>query len=236
PILERGGADPRVTRALGWLLGVVAALLGALWTALAALYPGPLHAAGGVLLLTAGTLVGGLAVAFLAARRGRSGAAFALVCATMAATWVALLTWVLPLAEAQKPIRPLATAINAEIRPGDRIVGYRMNTATSLIYYTRHRVEWAEMPGELRGDLCAPGRVFLVITREELAALPWPLPPLQPVAQRVGTLVLEKPAALRCAATGRIGPRYVVSAGLPSPRPASERLPPSPARARKTPS
>ena len=237
PILERGGADPRVTRALGWLLGFVVVLLGAAWAVLGALYPGPLRAAGGDLLLTAATLVVGLAAALVAGRRGSSRAAFALVCATMAATWVAVLTWVLPLAEAQKPIRPLASAIDATLRPGDRIVAYRMNTATSLIYYTGHRVEWAEMPGELRRDLCAPGRVFLVITRDELARLPWEPPPLEPVAQRVGTLVLEKPAALRCAASsGRIGPRYVVSAWLPSSRPASERRPPSPANARKTPS
>jgi hypothetical protein len=48
-------------------------------------------------------------------------------------------------------------------------------------------------------DLCAPGGVYLVITKEQLATLRWTPPALRPLAERADTLVLLKPASVRCA-------------------------------------
>ncbi|HEX9246358.1 MAG TPA: hypothetical protein VGA35_09360, partial [bacterium] len=62
----------------------------------------------------------------------------------------------------------------------------------------RH-VEYAETGAALRRDLCVPGRVFLVATRWELAALDWKPPRMTAVADHAGTLLLLKPASVECA-------------------------------------
>jgi 4-amino-4-deoxy-L-arabinose transferase-like glycosyltransferase len=197
-VLERR----RVNRAIGVSIALLLALVGALFWAVVAFvgaqYPEAFRAAVPVLLVPGGLLVAGAGVALLLSLRGSALAAFAALCLMMAATWIALLAWVLPLAEAQKPIRPLAHAITAVLRPGDRIVAYRMSTATSLVFYTRRHIEWTETEDALRARLCAPGRVFLVITQGELAGLRWRPPRLEPVAERAGTLALLKGPGVHC--------------------------------------
>ncbi len=196
--LTRGRADRRIVTGAASLLLLIGALFWAVAWFLGAHYPGPFRAAGPVLLVPAWVLMVGVAVVLLLAAGGATIGAFAAICATMAVTWVALLTWTMPLVEAQKPIRELSAAIKAALSPGDRIVAYRMNTATSLIFYTHHRVEWVETEEALRTALCARGRVFLVITTGELAASEWKPPYLEPVAERAGTLVLLKFSSVRC--------------------------------------
>jgi hypothetical protein len=93
----------------------------------------------------------------------------------------------------------VALAIKPALRPGDRIVGYRMDILTSLIYYTGHPVEWVEDPRRLRAAVCAPGRAFIVITEDQRAALAWLTTPLSPFASALDTVVLLKPSSLRCA-------------------------------------
>src|SRR5205807_6738591 len=156
--------------------------------------------AAGVLMIPAAMLAAGVVLVLGLSARARPAVVFAALCVTMAITWAALLTWVLPLAEAQKPVRPLAAVLRAGLYPGDRIVAYRMGTAASLIYYTGRHVEYADTGAALRRDLCVPGRVFLVATRWELAALDWTPPRMTPVADHVGTLLLLKPASATCAA------------------------------------
>jgi len=149
--------------------------------------------------LPAVLVVVGLLVAALIAARARGLPVFLVVWATMAASWLAVVAATpLPLVESQKPIRTVALAIKPALRPGDRIVGYRMDILTSLIYYTRHRVEWVEDPQKLRAAVCAPGRVFVVITENERAALPEPSAALSSFARARDTLVLLKPSSLRC--------------------------------------
>jgi len=199
PLLDQERIDWPVGISLWLLLALVAALFGAVAVFVGGAYPDAYRSAAGVLMLPAGILAGGVVLVLGLAARGRPAAVFAALCVTMAATWVVLLTWVLPLAEAQKPIRPLAAALRAGLHPGDRIVAYRMGTAASLIYYTGRHVEYAETGAALRRDLCVPGRVFLVATRWELAALDWTPPRMTPVADHAGTLLLLKPAAVECA-------------------------------------
>jgi len=146
----------------------------------------------------AAALVVGAVVVLLLAVWGVLPGALAALCLTMAVAWFALLTWVTPLVEAEKPIRPLAAAINAALTPTDRIVAYRMGTATSLLFYTHHPIVWVETEDALRAALCAPGRVFLVITRGELARTRWTPPHLALIAERAGTLALLKFSSVRC--------------------------------------
>ncbi len=190
--------DRRIVAASTWLLLLVAALFWAAAWFLGRQYPGPFRDAGPVLLGPAAVLVVGSVVVLLLAILGAQPGALAALCLTMAVTWFALLTWVTPLVEVEKPIRPLAAAIDAALTPTDRIVAYRMGTATSLLFYTHHPIVWVETVDALRAAVCAPGRVFLVITKGELARSGWTPPPLVPIAERAGTLALLKFPSVRC--------------------------------------
>jgi hypothetical protein len=209
--LERG-RDRRIVVGAVWLLVLVGGLFWATAAFLGAQYPGPFRAAGPILAIPGGVLVAGAVVVLVLAVRGATLGAFAALCATMAIAWVALLTWAMPLVEDQKPIRPLAAAIVAALSPGDRIVAYGMSTATSLIYYTHHPVVWADTEKALRTALCAPGRVFLVITDGELAKLRWTPPPLEAVAERAGTRVWLKFPSVTCRSAGG-GKRRALASG-----------------------
>jgi 4-amino-4-deoxy-L-arabinose transferase-like glycosyltransferase len=190
--------DRRIVAASVWLLLLVGALFWATVGFLGTRYPGPFREAGPVLLGPAAALVVGTVVVLLLAIRGAQAGALAALCLTMAVTWFALLTWVTPLVEAEKPIRPLAAAIDAALTPTDRIVAYRMGTATSLLFYTHHPIVWVETEDALRAAVCAPGRVFLVATRGELARTRWTPPHLVLIAERAGTLALLKFPSVRC--------------------------------------
>ncbi len=215
--------DRRIVAAAAWLLLLVGALFWATAWFLGAHYPGPFRDAGPALLGPAAVLVTGAIVALLLAIRGAQPGAFAALCLAMATTWLALLAWTTPLVEAEKPIRPLAAAIRGALAPTDRIVAYRMSTATSLIFYTRHPIEWTETEDALRAAVCAPGRVFLVITRDELAHLRWTPPHLEPIAERAGTLALLKFPSVRCGPPSSGVAPQTVSAVSPLPGPTAGR-------------
>jgi 4-amino-4-deoxy-L-arabinose transferase-like glycosyltransferase len=194
--------DRRIVGAAAWLLVLMGALFWATAWFLGARYPGPFHDAAPVLLGPAAVLVVGAVVVLLLAIGGAQAAAFAALCLTMAVTWLALVAWTMPLVEAEKPIRPLAAAIRAALTPTDRIVAYRMGTATSLVFYTHHPIEYVETEDALHTAVCAPGRVFLVITRGELARLRQSPPHLELIAERAGTLALLKFPSIRCEPSG----------------------------------
>ncbi len=195
-------------RGIGVSFGLLLVLLAALYAGIAGYlgdrFPGPYRDLGHVLLVPAGALAVGALLALLLAARRRSIAAFVALCVTMAVTWIGVLTWVMPVVEAYKPMKPLALAVKAEVRPEDRIVGYRMSILSSLIFYTGHHVDWVDSPEEVHRALCAPGRVFLVATRLDLESLRGVLPEgLRPFADHAGTAVVVKPAPIRCVAAGR---------------------------------
>ncbi len=191
-------------RGIGLSIGLLVALVAVLYVGiggyLAGLYPDAFRALGHILFPPAAALaVGvGLVIALAAARRRL--AALVMLCLAMAVTWLGVLTWVVPVVEAQKPMKPLALEIRSALRPGDRIVGYRLSIYSSLIFYTGHHVDWMETPAALRRAVCAPGRVFVVGARPDLDSARSTLPGgLSLFADRVGTVVLLKPGGLRCA-------------------------------------
>ena len=179
------------------LAALVGALEGGIGHYLGRLYPQQYHEFSRVLIPPAAALAAGVAVAIALLLTGRRAAAFVALCAAMALTWLGVITWVVPLVEAQKPMPVAARAIAAAWRPGDRIVGYRLDIYSSLIYYSGHRVEWLDTPLELANDACLPGRAFIVIAESERphVALPKGLTVL---SAPDGVEVLVKPAALKC--------------------------------------
>jgi 4-amino-4-deoxy-L-arabinose transferase-like glycosyltransferase len=201
-LLERRRVDRPAGSLLGPALAVAALFLGVGAAFLGARYLGPYRTSWMVFLPPLAVLVGGGLGVILMAARGRALPAFVVLCATMAAAWFAFLPSALPVVEAQKPIMPLALFLKTLVEPGDRIVGYRMSLSTSLVYYTGHRIEWAETPETLRAELCAPGRVFLVINREELVALPFPGKTfdLRLIAERADHFVFLKSTPAGCPA------------------------------------
>jgi len=90
-----------------------------------------------------------------------------------------------------------ARAIAAAWRPGDRILGYRLDIYSSLIYYSGHPVQWLDTPLELANDVCLPGRVFIVIAESERQRVALPKG-LTELSAPDGVEVLVKPADLRC--------------------------------------
>jgi 4-amino-4-deoxy-L-arabinose transferase-like glycosyltransferase len=213
---SRPGAAVRAVRlSASFLLVLLAILCLGIDRYLSGLYPGQFRSLGHVLLVPAAALGGGVCLAVLLSVRRRPLGAFAALCAAMAVTWLAVLTWVVPVVEAQKPMKPLALEIRGALRPGDRIAGYRLDIDSSLIFYTDHHVDWVNDAAALRREMCAPGRVFLVIARgdeasvrgmlaqERLALLPQSRSALLPAglrlfAERGGVDVLLKPATARC--------------------------------------
>jgi 4-amino-4-deoxy-L-arabinose transferase-like glycosyltransferase len=188
-----------------WWLTASAALLAALVAALewgighylSGLYPRQYHEFSRVLIPPGIALAAGAAVAIALLVAGRRAAAFVALCAAMALTWLGVITWVVPLVEAQKPMPVAARAIAEAWRPGDRIVGYRLDIYSSLIYYSGHRVEWLDTPLELANDACLPGRAFIVIAKAERPRVALPKG-LTALSSPDGIDVLVKPESLRC--------------------------------------
>lgn len=191
------GAARALTASSALLAVLVAALYVGIGGYLGGLYPEQYRELGGVLLVPAVALGAGVALAVGLLVSGRRGAAFLALCAAMALTWLGTIRWVVPLVETQKPMPVLARAIGAAWRPGDRILGYRLDIYSSLIYYSGHSVEWIDTPLGLANAVCLPGRAFVAIADSErkMVALP---PGLSLLAARGGFEVLVKPSGLRC--------------------------------------
>lgn len=194
----------RAARAVGlsaWaLMGLITGLyVGIAWY-LGRLHPGPFQIFGHILILPAAELAAGaILVIVLTSGFRRPLAGFITLCVAMAVTWTGVLTGIVPVVEAQKPMKPLALAIRSVLRPGDRIVGYRLSIYSSLIFYTHHPVEWVDTPADLRREVCRPGRVFVVLTQGERDAVRGALPAnVRPFAGRSRVTVFEKPASARC--------------------------------------
>jgi 4-amino-4-deoxy-L-arabinose transferase-like glycosyltransferase len=191
-------------------LAVLIALLGALVAGaaryLAGLYPGAsvtfaqlgyYQMLGRAVVIPAAALGIGLAAAFILLLARAVQPAFAALCAAMAVAWLGTLTSVVPVIETHQSLRPLALAINARLRPGDRVVGYGLYSA-SLIFYTDHHIEWTTRAADFRAAVCGAGRTFIIIGRQSLAE-PGLLPAaVVPVAERRDVEVLLRPASARC--------------------------------------
>jgi 4-amino-4-deoxy-L-arabinose transferase-like glycosyltransferase len=168
--LFEGGSMLRRTLATSYLLqiGVVFLLIAAPAAFATARYPQAWDAVRGALVPPLAALVLGMAATAALFRTRRYTSAFLALPATMAVFAGVLYTVTVPVVETQKPMKPIAWRIAQELRPHDRVVGYGIGPLASLVYYTNHPVAWVEDPTSLRRSLCAPGRVFVVTTRDQI--------------------------------------------------------------------
>ena len=197
--LERRQIGRALSISLVLLVLLVAALFLAVAGYLGGTYPAQYRAGAHALALPAGGLLAGVGIVLLLAARGQVMAAFVALCLTVAVLWLGIVQGLLPLVEAQKPMKPLALAIRSQLAPGDRIIGYRMNVHASLPFYTAREVEWVDTPQALRAAVCAPGRVFLVGFDGDLDPLRAGLPSGMHALLSTGdATVFIKPAPVRC--------------------------------------
>jgi 4-amino-4-deoxy-L-arabinose transferase-like glycosyltransferase len=180
-------------------IGVVVVLILAAVTFATGRYPREWTAVRGAIGPPIAVLVLGPAVTAVLFALRRYTAAFLALPAAMAVFVGLIYTVTMPVIETQKPMKPLALALARRLRPGDRVIGYRLGTSASLIYYANHPVESVEDPGALHTALCVQGRAFLVATKEDLDAARTELPrDLMPVDNRGDLVVRLKPAGLAC--------------------------------------
>jgi 4-amino-4-deoxy-L-arabinose transferase-like glycosyltransferase len=179
-------------------IGVVVLLVVAAATYATARYPLEFPAVRDFLLAPLGVLVLGAGVTAVLFRARRYTAAFLSLPAAMAVFIVVVYTGTLPAVETQKPLKPVATALAARLRPDDRVIAYMVEAPAALVFYSGHPVEQAADPAALRRRLCAPGRVFVVSRREDLAGAGSVLPVLRRVDTQGPYVVLMKPAAAAC--------------------------------------
>ena len=197
--VERRQTGRALSISLVLLVLLVAALFIGVAGYLGGTYPAQYRAGAHALALPAGGLLAGVGIVLLFAARGQVMAAFVALCLTVAVLWLGIVQGLLPLVEAQKPMKPLALAIRSQLAPGDRIIGYRMNVHASLPFYTAHEVEWVDTPEALQAAVCAPGRVFLVGFDGDLGPLRAGLPPgMHELLSHGDATVFIKPAPARC--------------------------------------
>jgi 4-amino-4-deoxy-L-arabinose transferase-like glycosyltransferase len=212
--LSQGGTVLRRTLAVSFFLqiGVVIFLIAAAVAFATARYPREFVAVRDALIPPLEILVLGAGVTAALFRYRRYTTAFLALPATMAVFVAVLYTVTVPAVETQKPMKPLSDLLARRLQPGDRLIGYRIDALVSLEYYTQHPVDWVDDPAVLRQDMCAPGRAFLVMSRDQLDGTLGPSrgatadpPPLLDVASKLRTVglrgaivILVKPAPLTC--------------------------------------
>jgi 4-amino-4-deoxy-L-arabinose transferase-like glycosyltransferase len=179
------------------LVALVAVMYAGIAHYLSKLYPAQFRELSHILFPPAIFLAAGVAATVGLLVAGRRAAAFAALCAAMALAWLGVITWVVPRVEAEKPMPRAARAIAAAWRPGDRILGYRLDIDSSLIYYSGHHVDWIYTPLDLANSACRPGEAFIVIAEPDLARVALPRG-LAVLSDRNGVDVLVKPAQLGC--------------------------------------
>ncbi|MHB8730495.1 MAG: ArnT family glycosyltransferase [bacterium] len=198
--LFEGAGRLRRTLAASFVLqiGVVVLLVVAAAAFATTRYPREFAAVRDFLLAPVGVLVLGTGVTAVLFRLRRYTAAFLSLPAATVVFIGVLYAGTLPAVETQKPMKPLASALAARLRPGDRVIAYMIEAPAALVFYADHPVEQAGDPAALRRLLCGPGRVFVVARREDLAAAPGLPRGLEPVAAD-GIYVAEmKPPAEAC--------------------------------------
>lgn len=179
-------------------IGVVVLLVVAAATYATAQYPLEFPAVRDFLLAPLGVLVLGTGVTAILFRARRYTAAVLSLPAAMAVFIVIIYTGTLPAVEAQKPLKPVATALASRLEPDDRVIAYMMEAPAALVFYARHPVEQAGDPASLRRRVCAPGRAFVVSRREDLAGTGATLRVLRRIDAQGPYIVLVKSAAAAC--------------------------------------
>jgi 4-amino-4-deoxy-L-arabinose transferase-like glycosyltransferase len=139
----------------------------------------------------------GAAWAWWESRRGHAGRAAAALAAGMGILMLVTALALLPRFDTVKSARALSRELLARMGPGEPYGIYPRLDSTFLFYTRRFAVDLNE-EAKLHDFLRRPGRVWLLIQRDEIAKLKQPLPPLVEVARdadlREGYLLLTRPA------------------------------------------
>jgi 4-amino-4-deoxy-L-arabinose transferase-like glycosyltransferase len=133
-------------------------------------------------------------------------AAFVVLTGTMVALAGVLTYRTLPLVDAHRPIKAIASAARAELRPADALIGLRLIAQQTLMYYANHHVEWIEDPAALTTALCRHPRAVIVTPSDEYRT--WAYRAIGPsgrvLAEQDGLIAVLKDGPIRCdEATGR---------------------------------
>ncbi len=199
--------DVRARRSLNWAFAftflTVAFVAYEIRTFGQAHYPADFAALQRHLLLVAGGLLGWLAAATACYFVRRPLAAFATVAGTMVFLAGVLVLRTLPLVEAHRPIKAVAAATRAELRPGDVLIGLRLRAQQTLMYYADHRVEWIDDPDAFFALLCRHPRAVIVMPTDEYErwGQDYVPPPTRIIAQRDGLLAVVTEGATPCSPT-----------------------------------
>lgn len=188
--LDRIAADwPRDRKGVLWPLGLAAGVTVLLVAALLVEGRGRLEAVplGGdrfVWEVTAALLPAalGACAAWWIARSGRVARAAGTLAAGLAVTAVAAALFLLPRFDAVKSARGLSQVLVARMGP-DEPYGIYPRLDSTFLFYTRRFAVELDSEEKIRELLRRPGRVWLLIPRDEIGRLRQPLPPLEEVAR-----------------------------------------------------
>ncbi|MGH2400729.1 MAG: hypothetical protein ACRDF6_12890, partial [bacterium] len=134
-------------------------------------YPAALAALQGHLIIVAvvlGVWVLGAAGLYLFRRPVPS---FVMLVATMWVFGGILIFRTLPLIDAQRPIKEVAAAVRARLTPETPLVGYRISSYQTLLFYTNHKVDWVDDAGMLARMGCSHARMIVVTEPDEMRDL-----------------------------------------------------------------
>jgi 4-amino-4-deoxy-L-arabinose transferase-like glycosyltransferase len=196
------GAGPlgrTIESSFGLQIGVVVLLVVAAGAYATVRYPLEFPAVRDFLLAPLGILVLGTGVTAILFRVRRYTLAFLSLPAAMVLFVGILYTGTLPAVEAQKPLKPIATALAAQLGPEDRVIAYMLPAPAALVFYARRHVEEAADPASLRRRVCAPGRAFVIARREDLHGTGRVMRVLRLVDSHGSYIVLMKPHGGACA-------------------------------------
>ncbi|HET6780632.1 MAG TPA: hypothetical protein VFH67_00870, partial [bacterium] len=103
-----------------------------------------------------------VAVVFYLLRR--PAAAFAGLAAVTVGMATVMIGQTLPLVEAHRPIKQVATIVVSSLLPGEPLIAMGISDQQTLLYYTDRRLMWADSPFELLTAACYQPRA-LIVTR-----------------------------------------------------------------------
>lgn len=153
------------------------------------------------LLLVGGWVLAGLVIATACYLFRWPLAAFAALAGTMVALAGVLVFRTLPLVDALRPIKAVAAAARAELRPGDALVGLHLAAQQTLMYYTDHRVEWVEDVEPLATLLCHSPRAVVVMPTVDYSTRVRSVvgPSARILTERGGLIAVVKDGPMPCA-------------------------------------
>lgn len=139
----------------------------------------------------------GALYAWWVSRSGRAGQAAAAIAVGMALMMLIASFVLLPRFDTVKSARGLSRVLLAQAAPDEPYGIYPRLDSTFLFYTHRNTVDFGDDEAKLHEFLTRPGRLWLLIQRDEIRKLKQPLPPLREIARdqdpKEGYLLLTRP-------------------------------------------